>query len=108
MNVARGTWTLDFSRNCGKVLPANDVRTLKRMSPGTSALGLAPEPQQLPEGAQAQPTCKQRYREFIDLDVLSRSAAAGAVPGSFADYTYGLKAQYPFDHCPVSVAISTC
>lgn len=52
-------------------------------------------------------TCKQRYREFIDHIALDKRGAANAVPGSFAEYTYGLpEARHPSDHCPVSVALS--
>lgn len=50
--------------------------------------------------------CKQRYREFIDHIALDARAAARTVPGSFAEYTYGVpEAQHPSDHCPVSVAL---
>ena len=51
-------------------------------------------------------TCKARYREFIDHIALDKQAAAAAVPGSFAEYTYGVSEdRHPSDHCPVSVAI---
>lgn len=51
-------------------------------------------------------TCKSRYREFIDFVVLNAPAAARAVPGSFAEYTYGLpEERHPSDHCPVSVSL---
>jgi endonuclease/exonuclease/phosphatase family metal-dependent hydrolase len=52
-------------------------------------------------------TCKARYREFIDHIAMDRRARATAVPGSFAEYTYGTpEALHPSDHCPVSVALS--
>lgn len=61
---------------------------------------------ELAGGTDSRPKCKQRYREFIDFVVLSRTAAARAVPGSFAEYTYGIpEEQHPSDHCPVSVAV---
>ena len=51
-------------------------------------------------------SCKQRYREFIDHIALDSRAAVQAVPGSFAEYTYGLpEAEHPSDHCPVSIAL---
>lgn len=52
-------------------------------------------------------TCKARYREFIDHIALDRRAAAAAVPGSFAEYTYGVtEARHPSDHCPVAVTLT--
>lgn len=54
----------------------------------------------------ASATCKQRYREFIDHIVLDKRAGVTAVPGSFAEYTYGTpEAAHPSDHCPVSVSL---
>lgn len=51
-------------------------------------------------------TCKARYREFIDHIALDLRAAARVVPGSFAEFTYGLpENQHPSDHCPVAVTI---
>lgn len=49
-------------------------------------------------------TCNPRYREFIDYIVAGAEAAKLVVPGSFAEYTYGVPVeQHPSDHCPVSV-----
>ena len=51
-------------------------------------------------------TCKAKYREFIDHIALDRRATAAIVPGSFAEFTYGLpEEQHPSDHCPVSVSL---
>lgn len=51
-------------------------------------------------------TCKARYREFIDHIVAGPKVAARIVPGSFAEYVYGVpEADHPSDHCPVSVLI---
>lgn len=51
-------------------------------------------------------TCKARYREFIDHIVTGPEVTARIVPGSFAEYTYGLpEARHPSDHCPVSVLV---
>ncbi len=50
-------------------------------------------------------TCNPRYREFIDYIVAGAEAAKLVVPGSFAEYTYGVPVeQHPSDHCPVSVS----
>ena len=50
--------------------------------------------------------CKRKYSEFIDHIALDARAAAMAVPGSFAEYTYGLPEDaHPSDHCPVSVEL---
>lgn len=67
-----------------------------------------------PKGAELQvaaadrpATCKARYREFIDHIVVGTKAAATLVPGSFAEYTYGVpEADHPSDHCPVSVTFT--
>lgn len=54
------------------------------------------------DGRQA--TCNPRYREFIDYIVVGSDAAKRVVPGSFAEYTYGVPVeQHPSDHCPVSI-----
>lgn len=51
-------------------------------------------------------TCKARYREFIDHIVTGTKASALVVPGSFAEYTYGVpEDRHPSDHCPVSVEL---
>lgn len=51
-------------------------------------------------------TCKAKYREFIDHIALDRRAAAAVVPGSFAEFTYGLpEDEHPSDHCPVSISM---
>lgn len=51
-------------------------------------------------------TCKTRYREFIDHVVAGPQVTARIVPGSFAEYTYGLpEDRHPSDHCPVSVLV---
>lgn len=51
-------------------------------------------------------TCKSRYREFIDYIVVAAKALSRVVPGSFAEYTYGVPEDaHPSDHCPVSVAV---
>ncbi len=56
------------------------------------------------DGARA--TCKARYSEFIDHIALDRRAAARAVPGSFAEFTYGVpEDRHPSDHCLVAVTI---
>ncbi|KQN19440.1 endonuclease/exonuclease/phosphatase [Sphingomonas sp. Leaf33] len=50
-------------------------------------------------------TCNPRYRDFIDYIVAGADAAKLIVPGSFAEYTYGVPVeQHPSDHCPVSVS----
>ncbi|MEO8010139.1 MAG: endonuclease/exonuclease/phosphatase family protein [Dokdonella sp.] len=49
-------------------------------------------------------TCIARYPEYIDLIVLDPRAAARMRPGSFEEFAYGVaEADYPSDHCPVSV-----
>lgn len=54
-----------------------------------------------------QASCVRRYRDFIDHIAVGRDTARRIVPGSFAEYTYGVpEAQHPADHCPNSVAIS--
>lgn len=51
-------------------------------------------------------TCKTKYREFIDHIALDRRASRQVVPGSFAEFTYGVpEDEHPSDHCPVSVSI---
>lgn len=53
-------------------------------------------------------SCRSRSREFIDFVVMNAPAATRAVPGSFAEYTYGLpEERHPSDHCPVSVTLRT-
>ena len=75
---------------------ADDV-VWKRLNEGVTLLDAA-------EGKAA--TCVQRYPDFIDHIVLDPAAAARRVPGSFAEFTYGVaEDQHPSDHCPVSITI---
>lgn len=51
-------------------------------------------------------TCKAKYREFIDHIATGGGATSRIVPGSFAEYTYGVSEdQHPSDHCPQSVLV---
>lgn len=53
-------------------------------------------------------TCKSKYREFIDFVVINAPAATRLIPGSFAEYNYGLpEEQHPSDHCPVSASLGS-
>ena len=52
--------------------------------------------------------CIARYPDFIDHIALSRSATHRIVAGSFAEHVYGGdERQYPSDHCPSSVALTS-
>ena len=51
-------------------------------------------------------TCIQRYPDFIDHIVLDPVAAQRFVPGSFAEFTYGVaEDEHPSDHCPMSIEL---
>jgi hypothetical protein len=53
-------------------------------------------------------TCIARYPDFIDHIAVGRSASRRVIDGSFSEYIYGSdERQFPSDHCPTSVAVSS-
>ena len=55
-----------------------------------------------------QARCIGRYPDYIDHIALGERTARRAVPGSFAEYRYGVAEDlYPSDHCPQSLAVKT-
>jgi len=57
-------------------------------------------------GAGQRARCIQRYPQFIDFIVFSPDAASRMVAGSFLETTFsGPEAEFPSDHCPISIDI---
>jgi hypothetical protein len=51
--------------------------------------------------------CVARYKDFIDHIAVGERTASRVLPGSFAEYTYGVPEDlHPSDHCPSSIVVA--